>query len=185
MKIKSTAKCSKGGILQYFRLSLSYHLSLRSLFCLFLSGRLRHVLLYKGDLLAQNSRQSHFVGIHLKISTKIGILIYLTSADFMFMLTEHKNGCLISGPGFYGHRPFSQRVFGDSNPFITLQISPLSHVFPVFIVLEVVFQTSHISFYRNCTSKSWMIFIFLHTFLPYHSRTPGSQRHRKFWFGSL
>ena len=33
-------------ILQYFRPSLSYHLSLRPLFCLFLSGRLRQVLLY-------------------------------------------------------------------------------------------------------------------------------------------
>ena len=33
-------------ILQYFLPSLSYHLSLRSLFCLFLSGRLRQVLLY-------------------------------------------------------------------------------------------------------------------------------------------
>ena len=32
---------SKGSILQYFRPSLSYHLSLRSLYCLFLSGRLR------------------------------------------------------------------------------------------------------------------------------------------------
>ena len=33
-------------MLQYFRPSLSYHLSLRPLFCLFLSGRLRQVLLY-------------------------------------------------------------------------------------------------------------------------------------------
>ena len=33
-------------ILQYFRPSLSYHLSLRYLFCLILSGRLRLVLLY-------------------------------------------------------------------------------------------------------------------------------------------
>ena len=32
-------------ILQYFRPSLSYHLSLRPLFCLFLSGRLGQVLL--------------------------------------------------------------------------------------------------------------------------------------------
>ena len=32
--------------MQYFRPSLSYHLSLRSLFCLFLSGRLRQVLRY-------------------------------------------------------------------------------------------------------------------------------------------
>ena len=32
-------------ILQYFRPSLSYHLSSRPLFCLFLSGSLRQVLL--------------------------------------------------------------------------------------------------------------------------------------------
>ena len=35
--------------LQYFWPSLSYHLSLRSLFCLFLSGRLRQVLLYNAS----------------------------------------------------------------------------------------------------------------------------------------
>ena len=46
MLVKSIAECSKGSILQYFRPSLSYHLPLRSLFCLFLSGRLRQVLLY-------------------------------------------------------------------------------------------------------------------------------------------
>ena len=32
MQVKSIAECSKGGILQYFRPSLSYRLSLRSLF---------------------------------------------------------------------------------------------------------------------------------------------------------
>ena len=36
MQVKSIAECSKGSILQYFRPSLSYHLSLRPLFCLFL-----------------------------------------------------------------------------------------------------------------------------------------------------
>ena len=36
-----------GSILQYFRPSLSYHLPIRYLFCLFLSGRLTQVLLYK------------------------------------------------------------------------------------------------------------------------------------------
>ena len=46
MKVKSIAECSKGCILQYFRPSLSYHLSLRSLFCLFLSDRLRQILCY-------------------------------------------------------------------------------------------------------------------------------------------
>ena len=46
MQVKSIAECSMGSILQYFRPSLSYHLSLRSLIGLFLSGRLRQVLLY-------------------------------------------------------------------------------------------------------------------------------------------
>ena len=46
MQVKSIAECSKGSILQYFRPSLSYHLSLRSLFCLFLSGHFTQVLLY-------------------------------------------------------------------------------------------------------------------------------------------
>ena len=35
MQVKSIAECSKGSILQYFQPSLSYHLLLRSLFCLF------------------------------------------------------------------------------------------------------------------------------------------------------
>ena len=42
MQVKITPR----SILQYFRPSFSNHLSLRSLFCLFLSGRLRQVLLY-------------------------------------------------------------------------------------------------------------------------------------------
>ena len=46
MHVKSIAECSLWSILQYFRPSLNYHLSFRSLFCLFLSGRLRQVLLY-------------------------------------------------------------------------------------------------------------------------------------------
>ena len=44
MQVKSIAECSKGSILQYFRPSLSYYLSLRS-FCLFLSGHLTQVFL--------------------------------------------------------------------------------------------------------------------------------------------
>ena len=43
MQVRSIAECSKGSILQYFRPSLSYILSLRFLFRLFLSGRFRHV----------------------------------------------------------------------------------------------------------------------------------------------
>ena len=44
MQVKSIADWSKGRILQYFRPSLSYHLSLRSVFCLVLSDRLIQVL---------------------------------------------------------------------------------------------------------------------------------------------
>ena len=52
MQVKRIAECSKGSILQYLRPALSYHLSLRyvCLFCLFLSGRLRHGLLYCNHL---------------------------------------------------------------------------------------------------------------------------------------
>ena len=46
MQAKIIAECSKGSILQYFWPLLSYHLSLRSLFCLFLSARFTQVLLY-------------------------------------------------------------------------------------------------------------------------------------------
>ena len=42
MQVKSIAEC----FLQYFQPSVSYHLSFRSVFSLFLSGRLRQVLLY-------------------------------------------------------------------------------------------------------------------------------------------
>ena len=46
VQVKSVAECSKRSTLQFFRPSLSYQMSLRCLFCLFLSGRLRQVLLY-------------------------------------------------------------------------------------------------------------------------------------------
>ena len=51
MQVKSIAEYSKGSILQYFRPSLSYHMSLRSLFYLFVSGRLRQALLYMHKVL--------------------------------------------------------------------------------------------------------------------------------------
>ena len=44
-QVKSIAECSNGSILQYLRPSLSYYLSLRSLLCLFLSGRFTQILL--------------------------------------------------------------------------------------------------------------------------------------------
>ena len=51
MQVKSIEECSKWSILQYFRPALSYYLSLRSLFCLFLSGHFTQVLLYFEDLI--------------------------------------------------------------------------------------------------------------------------------------
>ena len=39
LHVKSIAECSKGSILQYFRPALSYHMALRPLLRLFLSGR--------------------------------------------------------------------------------------------------------------------------------------------------
>ena len=53
MEVKSVAESSKGSILQYLRPSLSYHLSLRPLFCLFLSVHFTQVLMnshYKGHI---------------------------------------------------------------------------------------------------------------------------------------
>ena len=47
MQVKSNAEYSNGRILQYLRPSLSYRLSLRSMFCLFLSGCLRQILLIR------------------------------------------------------------------------------------------------------------------------------------------
>ena len=48
MQVKSIA--------EYFRPSLSYQLSLRSLFCLFLSGRFTQVLLYFIEEVAKKSK---------------------------------------------------------------------------------------------------------------------------------
>ena len=50
------AECSKGSILQYFQPSLSYHLSLRSLLCLFSSGRFTQVLHIAHDSLSNTMK---------------------------------------------------------------------------------------------------------------------------------
>ena len=61
-------------ILQYFRPSLSYHLSLRPLFRQFLSGRLRQVLQYEN--LGLDTRKTVFRGLRkTKALTSLRILI--------------------------------------------------------------------------------------------------------------
>ena len=68
MQVESIAECSKGSILQYFRPSLSYYLSLRSLFCLFLSGRLRQVLLYSKS---SNSEPAHEILVLIALLSNV------------------------------------------------------------------------------------------------------------------
>ena len=53
MQIKRIAECFKGNILQYFRPSLSYHLALRHLSCLFLSDHLRYITKSPSDAMQQ------------------------------------------------------------------------------------------------------------------------------------
>ena len=50
MQVKSIAECSPWSILQYLWTSLSYHLPIRFLLCLFLSGHFRQVILYIENL---------------------------------------------------------------------------------------------------------------------------------------
>ena len=54
MQAKGIAECTEGVLLQYFRHSLNYHLSLRSLFCLFLSVRFTQVFLHMLTRLLQD-----------------------------------------------------------------------------------------------------------------------------------
>ena len=64
IQVKSIAECSKASILQYFQPSLSYHLSLRSLFWLSLSG---------SSFLWFCFRQLTFLNLHISKTYK-GIL---------------------------------------------------------------------------------------------------------------
>ena len=63
MQVKSIAGCSMGRILQYFQPSLCYHLSLRPLFCLFLSGRFTQVLLYSFWSALEGQSNAHHIDI--------------------------------------------------------------------------------------------------------------------------
>ena len=75
MQFKSIAKCSPWSILQNFWPSLSYHLSLRSLFCLFLSGHFTQVLLYMYWPCKTNINEN--VQPYVDRETTINIVLYL------------------------------------------------------------------------------------------------------------
>ena len=68
-------------ILQYFRPSLSYHLSFRSYFCLFLSGPLRQVLLYpiqsNTSTCSHSSRSTNILSVKLRIFSYPSVLTYM------------------------------------------------------------------------------------------------------------
>ena len=102
--VKHLAECSKGSILQYFQPSLSYHLSLRSLFCLFLSSRFTQVLLYlfsssghKGWFCSQCSPTfqflSHIWFILYSLKTYYSVffifLLFFKKRKLFFILESH------------------------------------------------------------------------------------------------
>ena len=66
MQVKSIAECSKESILQYFRLSFSYHLSLRPLFCLF----------YGWDLGVQGGRGGGLINYFFPEFNQIWVVSY-------------------------------------------------------------------------------------------------------------
>ena len=90
MQFKRIAECSKVSILQYFRPSIAYHLPLRPLFCLFLSGRLRQVLLYTVTPPIPEI-QCFFIG-----GSKFGVYL-CRNADVQLRLAEGKglNNCTL------------------------------------------------------------------------------------------
>ena len=86
MQAKSIAECSKGSILQCFQPSFTYHLSLRSLFCLYLSGCLLQIycinlfshsnkLEISFDLKYKNMEKLSFFFLALKLSDSVFILL--------------------------------------------------------------------------------------------------------------
>ena len=75
MQVKSIVECSKGSILQYFPTSLSYHLSLRSLFCLFSSDLYTQVLLYIIGHVYMSRKVEIFISIqHIKFISKKSLI---------------------------------------------------------------------------------------------------------------
>ena len=105
MQVKSTAECSTWSILQYFRPSLSYRLLLRSLFCLFLSGRLTQVLLYTYFIfLAQNMTASTRSRINTRTPTRTPRTqtLLLSGFTWLFFSLCVPSKCSCSGVSLVG-----------------------------------------------------------------------------------
>ena len=80
MQVKSITECSNWSILQYFRPSLSYNLSLRSLFCLFLSGRFTQVLLFIGVRTKVDTCCAHGIYLRCTIDYYSLVVLYTSSS---------------------------------------------------------------------------------------------------------
>ena len=91
MQVKSISECSKGNILQYFCPSLSYNVSLRSLFCLFLSGCLRQVLLYYTFQRVNNKGTDYIVRYACWF---LSLLFYLHATKLGFPMLRPKNSSI-------------------------------------------------------------------------------------------
>ena len=97
MQDKSIAECSNRSILQYFWPSLSYHLSLRPLFCLFLSGSLRLILLYVSSSLVGGHRK-HWIAHSLAfIRPHKKIPVFRVTRPYLNLLVKHRIFFRISG----------------------------------------------------------------------------------------
>ena len=71
IQVKSIAECSKGSILQYFRPSLSYHLSLRSLFCLFLVAVIHRFYCIANNMDPEQTSDKIWSEVHLNIYSRL------------------------------------------------------------------------------------------------------------------
>ena len=104
MQVKSIAECSKWSILQYFRPSLSYQLSLRPLFYLFLSARFTQVLLYISHFFQSTCIQNlmalyiseHFVA--MPVGTRLAPVSDVSVIFSKSFDVSHNTHRLITGP---------------------------------------------------------------------------------------
>ena len=94
MQGKSIAECSYRSILQYFPSPLSYHFPLRPLFYLFLSGRLRQVLLFFIWKLRSTVQSLFVVSFQTlpKLVSKIWTMVNLRQADCITTVPSLKHG---------------------------------------------------------------------------------------------
>ena len=110
MQVKSNAECSKGSILQYFQPSLSYHLSLRYFFCLFLSACLTQVLLYAADRTTKRYFRAKNSG-RIKVKLQVVSLQYLPGGVAQSVTCLATDACLTADPGVASSIPARSHTF--------------------------------------------------------------------------